>query len=257
VSAFREKLGYARSLVFTAPLIFLYTGVMGSLSLLSSLADSKGKLQHGCSRIWARMILITSGVRVSVKGLENLQAGAPYVLCANHQSHMDIPVLLVALPFPFRFAAKKELFRVPFLGWHLDRSGHISIDRENPRAAIKSMREAAEKIKQGAPLLIFPEGGTSVDGEIHSFKGGGFMLAARLAAPVVPVAIRGTRHVLGPKTYHVRGGLVEVFVGAPVSPDGLSSKELADKVRDEILARFENGEPLGREHLESADRHRR
>src|SRR5262245_22381534 len=167
------------------------------------------------------MILWTAGVRLIVHGVDNLRSVGSYVLCANHQSHMDIPVLLTALPFPFRFAAKRELFRIPFLGWHLTRSGHIPIDRENPRAAIKSMREAAEKIRQGAALVIFPEGGTSVDGEIHSFKGGGFMLAARMAAPVVPVAIRGTRRILSPKSYHLRGGVVEVSIGAPISPDGV------------------------------------
>jgi 1-acyl-sn-glycerol-3-phosphate acyltransferase len=253
-NGFLDNLTLARSLLLSAPLIFLYTGVMGSLSLLSSLADSTGKLQHGCSRIWARLILWTARVRVVVHGVDKLQAGSPYVLCANHQSHMDIPILLTALPFPFRFAAKHELFRIPFLGWHLTRSGHVPINRENPRAAIKSMREAAEKIRQGAPLVIFPEGGTSVDGEIHSFKGGGFMLAARMAAPVVPVAIRGSRRILSPNSYHLRGGVVEVSIGAPISPDGLSTRELADRVRDEIVARFENGEVVARDYAEPANR---
>ncbi len=86
---------------------------------------------------------------------------------------MDIPIVLAALPFQFRFAAKKQLFRYPFLGWHLRRSGHVPIDRENPRAAVKSLREAAEQIRQGTPVVIFPEGGTSLDGSIKPFKGGG------------------------------------------------------------------------------------
>src|SRR5687767_13591080 len=113
------KLGYARSLLITAPLVFLYTGIMGSISVASSLFDSRGGLQHACARLWARMILWTSRVRVSIKGAENIVPGTPYVLCINHQSHMDIPILLAALPFQFRFAAKKQLFRYPFLGWHL------------------------------------------------------------------------------------------------------------------------------------------
>ena len=124
-----DRLSYARSMVITAPLIFLYTGIMASLSVASSFIDSTGRIQHACSRIWARMILFTARVRVSVRGMENVKAGRPYVLCVNHQSHMDIPILLAALPFQFRFAAKKELFRYPFLGWHLSRAGHISIDR--------------------------------------------------------------------------------------------------------------------------------
>src|SRR5260370_10550930 len=111
-----NRLSYARSLLITAPLIFLYTGIMASLSLASSLIDSTGRIQHACSRIWARMILWTARVRVRVQGVENVKPGRPYVLCLNHQSHMDIPIILAALPFQFRFAAKKQLFRYPFLG---------------------------------------------------------------------------------------------------------------------------------------------
>src|SRR6516165_503536 len=193
-----ERLSYARSLLVTAPLIFLYTGVMGTLSLAGSLVDSRGRFQHGCSRIWAKMILWTARVRVRVYGLEHVQEGMPYVLCVNHQSHMDTPIVLAALPFQFRFTPKKQLFRYPFLGWHLRRSGHVPIDRENPHAAVRSLRDAAETIKDGVPILIFPEGGTSIDGSIKPFKGGSFMLATKAEAAVVPVTIRGSRAVLLP-----------------------------------------------------------
>ena len=242
----REKLSYARSLLVTAPLVFLYTAIMGSLSVSSSLIDSGGQIQHACSRIWARMILWTSRVRVRVTGIENVTAGRPYVLCANHQSHMDIPILLAGLPFQFRFAAKKELFRYPFLGWHLRRSGHLSINRENPHAAVKSLRDAADIIEKGTPVLIFPEGWTSRDGAIKPFKGGGFMLAARCNAEVVPVTIRGSRAILSVGTYHVRGGAVEIVIGQPISSAGVSTSELADRVRDEVLATFNYGKTVDR-----------
>ena len=233
-----DRLGYARSLLITAPLIFLYTGIMGSLSLASSLVDSEGRFQHACARIWSRMILWTSRVRLRVAGIDNLRRGVPYVLCVNHQSHMDIPIILAALPIQFRFAAKKQLFRYPFLGWHLRRSGHVPIDRENPHAAVKSLRDAAEKMRQGTPVVIFPEGGTSFDGSIKPFKGGGFMLATRSEAEAVPITISGSRAVLEPKTYYVRGGQVEVTVGKPIASRGLSATELANRVRAEILATF-------------------
>jgi 1-acyl-sn-glycerol-3-phosphate acyltransferase len=236
--SFLDKLSYARSLLITAPLIFLYTAIMGSLSVASSLIDSRGRVQHACSRIWARMILWTARVRVSVRGIENVKPDRPYVLCVNHQSHMDIPVVLAAFPFQFRFAAKKELFRYPFLGWHLRRSGHVPIDRENPRAAVKSLREAAETIKHGTSILIFPEGGTSLDGSIRPFKGGGFLLATMSNADIVPVTIRGSRAILVPKTYHLHGGTVEIMIGEAIPSGGVSATELASRVRDEVLATF-------------------
>jgi 1-acyl-sn-glycerol-3-phosphate acyltransferase len=241
-----KKLSYARSLLITAPLIFLYTAVMGSISVASSLFDSRGRLQHACARTWARMILWTSRIRVRVTGIENIKPNTPYVLCANHQSHMDTPIMLAALPVQFRFTPKKQLFRYPFLGWHLRRSGHVPIDRENPHAAVKSLRDAAETIRRGTPVLIFPEGGTSVDGAVRSFKGGGFMLAAKAEAQVLPVTIRGSRAVLVPKTYHVRGGNVEVIVGRPIDSAGISTSDLANRVRDEVLATFNNGKTVDR-----------
>jgi len=242
----RLKLSYARSLLITAPLIFLYTGIMGSISVASSLADARGGMQHGCSRIWARLILWTSRIRVRVTGLGNVSPDTPYVLCANHQSHMDTPIILAALPFQFRFTPKKQLFRYPFLGWHLRRSGHVAIDRENPHAAIKSLREAADAIRRGTPVLIFPEGGTSRDGNINPFKRGAFMLAAESGAAVVPVTIRGSRAVLVPKTYHVRSGVVEVIIGRPILTQGLSSTELGNRVREAIVAAFNYGKTLDR-----------
>lgn len=241
-----DRLGYARSLLVTAPLIFLATIVMGSLSLFTSLFDASGKMQHGCAKLWARAVLSISRVKVIVYGGENILPGASYVFCVNHQSHMDIPIVLAALPFAFRFASKKEHFRVPFLGWHLRRSGHIPIDRENPRAALRSLRDAEGEILRGKSLAIFPEGGTSADGRIKPFKRGGFFLATRAHAGLVPVTVRGSRAILVPKTYHVRGGAVEVFLGTPVPPEGASPAELALRIREEIVRTFGDEETLDR-----------
>lgn len=241
-----DRLSYARSLVVTAPLIAVATVVMGSLSLASSLIDSTGRIQHACARLWGRMLLRICGVSLTVSGGESLNPARTYVFCVNHQSHVDIPVVLAALPIPFRFAAKKELFRIPFLGWHLQRSGHIAIDRQNPHAAVKSFRGAGEKLRGGASLVFFPEGGTSFDGTIKPFKGGGFVLAEQAQAAVVPVTVRGSRAVLLPKTYHVRGGPIEVILGTPIAADGCPPKELAARVREEIVTTFENGKTLDR-----------
>lgn len=238
MSGSSDRISNLRSLLITAPLIVIYTAIMGSISVASSLVDSTGKMQHECARIWSRMILWTSGVRLTVSGLDNIKPGVPCVFCVNHQSHMDIPIVLVALPVQFRFLAKKQLFAIPFLGWHLRRSSQISIDRENPRAALKSMRAASAQVEKGTPVVIFPEGGTSVDGVMHPFKGGGFVLATQSKIDVVPVTIRGSRQVLVPKTWHVRSGNVEVVIGPPISSRDLSANDLAARTYERMLQTF-------------------
>jgi 1-acyl-sn-glycerol-3-phosphate acyltransferase len=246
MAGFPEKLSYVRSLCITAPLVFIVTGAMGSVSLASSLFDSSGRLQHACAKLWARIVLAICRVRLKVSWDSEFGQDVPYVFFANHQSHIDIPIILVALPVAFRFAAKKELFRIPFLGWHLRRSGHIPVDRHNPHAAVKAFRGATEKLRSGTSLVFFPEGGTSLDGDLKPFKGGGFVLAEQSQAEVVPVTIRGSRTVLLPTTYHVRGGAVEVTLGKPIPSGGFTRRELTARVREEMITVFENGETLDR-----------
>ena len=227
MAGFRERVSYLRSLFITAPLIFITTATMGSLSLASSLVDSTGRIQHGCARLWARLVLSICRVRVKVSGVFSFDRDVPYIFFVNHQSHMDIPIVLAALPISFRFAAKKELFRIPFLGWHLRRSGHIPVDRKNPHAAVKAFRSAGNRLRSGTSLVFFPEGATSLDGLIKPFKSGGFVLAEQSEASVVPVTIRGSRAVLVPKTYHVRGGPVAVTVGKPIASKSCSHTEIS------------------------------
>ena len=239
--AFRQTLSYARSLLITAPLVSGLTAGMSLISLASSIVDSSGRIQHSCARLWARLLLWICRVQLRVTGTGQLLPDRTYVFCANHQSHMDTPILLAALPQQFRFTAKKELFRMPFLGWHLRRSGHIPVDRANPYAAIRSIRDAGGKLRSGVSLAFFPEGGTSLDGNIKPFKAGGFLLATQADVDVVPVTIRGSRHVLTPKTYHVRGGTVQVILGKPRASGNLQPAELASLIRGEIVRTFDNG----------------
>jgi 1-acyl-sn-glycerol-3-phosphate acyltransferase len=237
----KDRLSYLRSLLFTNNLIYLYTAVMGTLSLGGSLFDSGGRWQHACARFWSRLILKTSGVKVRVEGLEHVKPGAPAIFCVNHQSAMDIPVLLVSLPFQFRFVAKRSLFQYPFLGWHLRRSGHIAVYRERPGHARRSLDEAVRKIREGHPVVMFPEGERSRTGEILPFKPGAFHLALRAGVPVVPVTLNGTMAVLRPDTFHVRPGRVEMIVHPPIPTAGLRSEHvhrLAERVRDQVLSRF-------------------
>ncbi len=237
----RFYLSYLRSLLFTNPLIYLYTAACGTLSLCGSLFDSHGRWQHACARLWSWLILKTSGIRVRVEGLENVKPAATAIYCANHMSTMDIPILFVYLPVQFRFLAKRSLFHVPFLGWHLRRSGHIPVDRQRPHEALKSFDLAASKVREGCPVVLFPEGHRSRDGRVGPFKAGTFYLAIRSGMPIVPVTLNGTRHVHKPDTLHVRAGQTEMIVGKPIPTAGLTLEEvdaLSERVRQQILSRF-------------------
>jgi 1-acyl-sn-glycerol-3-phosphate acyltransferase len=237
----KDFLSYLRSLLFTNNLIYLYTAVMGTLSLGGSLFDSGGRWQHACARFWSRLILRTSGIRVKVEGLEHVNPRAPAIFCVNHQSSMDIPVLLVNLPFQFRFVAKRSLFRYPFMGWHLRRSGHVAVYRDRPGEARKSLDEAVRKIRDGYPVVVFPEGGRSRTGEILPFKAGAFHLAVRAGVPIMPVTLNGTMAVLRPDTVHIRPGRVEMIVHPLIPTAGLTNedvRQLAERVRNQVLSRF-------------------
>lgn len=235
-----DTLSYLRSLLFTNNLIYLYTAVMGTLSLTGSLFDSRGRWQHWCARTWSRLILWTSRISVSVAGLENT-TGGPTIFCVNHQSSMDIPALLAHLPFQFRFVAKRSLFRYPFMGWHLRRSGHIAVGRDQPGEARRSVDEAAGRIREGYPVVIFPEGGRSRDGEFLPFKSGAFHLAILAGVPVTPVTLNGTMAVLRPDSVHIRPGHIEMIVHPAIPTAGLTKEnagELAAQVRNQMLKRF-------------------
>ena len=241
---FKNFLSYLRSLLFTNLLIYFYTAVCGTASVCGSIFDGRGRWQHGCARAWSWLILKTSGIRVKVEGVENVSASETLIFCANHQSAMDIPILFANLPVQFRFLAKRPLFDLPFLGWHLRRSGHIPVDRDRPHEARKSFDQAAAKIREGSSVVLFAEGHRSRDGKVGPFKAGSFYLAILAGAPIVPITLNGTRWVLEPDTYHVRRGQTEVIIHKPVPTVGLTLEDvdaLCARVRDQIISRFRPG----------------
>ena len=224
-TSLRNALSWVRSIFFFDPLIYVYTVVLGTLSLLSSLFDRGGRVQHGFARLWSWLILHTIGARVVVSGLERVDTARPHVYAVNHISAMDIPVLYTRLPFQFRILAKKELFRYPFMGWHLRRSGQIPIDRDNARASMRSMNAAVQTLRAGMPLVIFPEGGRSPDGAVRPFMSGAFYIAAKAGVEIVPMALVGTYELLPMNSFHIRPRKVELAVGEPISTEGYTVRD--------------------------------
>jgi 1-acyl-sn-glycerol-3-phosphate acyltransferase len=226
-----------RSVLFSTPMIALCTIVMGSISLIASFFDHTGKSQHALARVWGKMLLAVSFMRVSVVGVEKLDPNGPYVFVANHGSYMDIPALLATLPQQFRFFAKKGLYSIPFLGTHLRRAGHLPVDRSSPRASLKSMMEASRMISgRGISVLNFPEGGRSQEG-LHEFKEGPAYIAIKAGVPVVPVAIVGARELLPMGSGHLKSGHIVVRVGNPIPTEGMEASqrmELTRRLHDDV-----------------------
>lgn len=224
-------MSFARSLLFSTPLLALATVVMALCSLAASLFDSSGNVQHEMARIWARILLAVSFIRVRVHGLEHLDRRANYVFVANHTSYMDIPALLARLPYQFRFFAKKGLYQIPFLGWHLHRAGHLPVDRTNARNSLKSMSAGARIVaERGISVLLFPEGGRTKVG-LREFKEGAAYIAIKAGVPVVPVAIAGMRELLPMESIHLRAGEAELRVGAPIATAGLKLSDREELTR--------------------------
>jgi 1-acyl-sn-glycerol-3-phosphate acyltransferase len=225
-----------RTVFYLIPLVSVYTIVLGTTSLVSTLFDRSGNFAHACARAWARLILGTTGVRVRVSGLEHLEPGRSYVFAANHQSIYDIPILFASIPAQLRIVAKQSLGQIPFMGWHLRRAGHLLVDRKNPGADI--VRKMRRLVSESSSLIVFPEGTRSVDGRLGRFKKGSFLVAIDAGLPVVPVSISRSRQVMSKGQLMVRPGEVELTVHPPIATSGVARDavvQFAERVR-EIVA---------------------
>lgn len=224
--------------VYTAVWAAASTVVYGTAVLCIS--PFNNRLARYIAHLWCIHLLFMCGIRVTTTGGEKLDAKTLYVFIANHQSYFDIPVLYAGLPFALSFIAKKELFFIPFFGWGIAAIGHIWIDRENARAARKSITRAIEKLKcQGISLVLFPEGTRSITGEVGEFKRGSFTLALEAGVPVVPVSILGTRDVLPKRSRRFVPGTATLVIGDPIMPPELSKLDktkLSELVRERIVA---------------------
>ena len=216
---------------------YLHTVVMGSLSLLLWPFDRTGTLQFWCARWWCRLVAWSIFARIRVHGVAHVRPGQAYVYMANHSSLIDIPALFAYLPYPFRIMAKRELFFVPFMGWHLWTAGHFPIDRRDRRRTIRSLRRVIEGVRGGTSLAVFPEGTRTRDGRLQEFKPGTFKIALKAGVPIVPVTIRGTFRLLPSTTLVPKPGRVDVILGEPIETRDYNQErlpELIERTKDVI-----------------------
>ena len=215
-----------RSYFIFDPLIWLYTLVLGIVALPGGMFDKSGRRLHWFSRTWSWLIMKTIMSPVKVTGLGRIDTSKAHVYAVNHASAMDIPVLYVYLPFQFRIVFKKELLVYPVVGWQLKRSGQVCIDQQKPTNSIAAIRSAVKSLKAGMPLVIYPEGGRTPDGEIKPFLPGAFFLAIKAQVDIVPVALVGTYELLPMDTYHIKSRPLEMRVGEPISTIGLTLRDM-------------------------------
>jgi 1-acyl-sn-glycerol-3-phosphate acyltransferase len=233
-----------RTVFFLIPAISVYTIVLGAVSIVSSLFDRRGYFAHHCARAWSWLILKTTGVRVTIEGLERIVPGRTYVFVSNHQSIYDTPVVFASLPYQLRIIAKESLARFPVLGWHLRRGGHLFVDRKHPdRAGILNRWRAL--VSEGLSLIIYAEGTRSADGHVARFKAGSFLLAIEAGLPIVPLAIIGTRQTMPKGRLRTEPAEVTLVIHDAIQPPPLESptvqdaKALADRVHDIVSAAVE------------------
>ncbi len=214
-----------RSNLLQVPVFALGTALFGSLALFASLWDHSGRLQHRIARLWARYSLWCSWSPLTVEGREHLRVTGPVVYASNHTSYMDTPVLFASIPGQFRILAKRELWKIPFIGWYLNRSGQIPVDIDTTRAALTSLSGGVKTLRSGMPVFVFPEGGRTPDGHLQPFMNGAAYLAIRAQVPVVPMALSGVYHLLPMHTKHIFPTQLWLRVGAPIDTRGMTVRD--------------------------------
>lgn len=229
--------------------MILLTIPLCALAIFCSLKDRVGIFIHRNIAVpWAKILLMMSGVKVYVRGLENIKKNKQYIFVTNHQSYFDILALLATIPIPFAFVMKEELMEIPLFGKAMEKAGYVGISREDPRRAIAGMKRAEKKVKEGFSLVIFPEGTRSLDGSLGEFKRGAFNLALKTKLDLVPVAIKDSFKIVKKGTLRIKHGSFSVTILEPISSSGLSKREiprLVKEIREKIQQRLLNGPCLG------------
>ena len=221
-------------------LIIIHSTICSILALIFSI-DRSFFLYYKLSKFFSKGILLISGIKLSVTGLENFNHNKIYVFVSNHSSQYDIPSLQYAIPLPISIVFKKELSKIPVFGWQLRTGPYIMIDRSNAESALKSIEKAKKRMieKKLSPLL-YPEGTRSKTGEVQPFKRGAFYLASKVGFPVIPVTVSGASEILPKGKFKIKRGTIYVHFDKPISTENILSRkdelDLMEKVRDIIIS---------------------
>jgi 1-acyl-sn-glycerol-3-phosphate acyltransferase len=229
------------SYLLLVPLVGLATAGFGCISLLVGLWDKSGRQQHAIAHLWARTLLLISLSPVKIIGREKFHEHETAVYASNHLSYMDTPVLFAKLPFQFRILAKQSLWKVPFIGWYLHRSGQVPVDNKSPRSLIASLNRGVGTLKSGMPLMLFPEGGRAATGQLQTMMSGCAYMAIKAQVPLIPLTLIGTYELLPIHVYALHPRPLLIVVGDPIPTTGLNAREadaLTQRLFDSISATY-------------------
>ncbi len=219
----------------------MYTSCIHASCRLATLfvrdEDAKEEVFRKGSRLWGSLLTDAALLNIKVSGLENIPEDTNVIFTPNHQSYLDVFIMLKYLRTPFRFVIMRDLFKVPVLGPHITRSGFLSLDRKDRKGAIKTIHLIIEMLRKGESFLIFPEGMLTQDGNVGAFGRGTSMIIQRSGKPVVPISIDGTFNVLPKGAWSLSRGEVKIKIGKPIrfgEHHGEISKESSIKIGDEL-----------------------
>jgi 1-acyl-sn-glycerol-3-phosphate acyltransferase len=226
-------------LIWLAIAAVLVTLPCASATLLVAMVKSTSPLIDRIMTVWAKALVRAAGIELHTENAQRLDPASRYILVANHYSYLDIPCIVAAIDQPVRFMAKASLFQIPIFGWALNRAGFIPIDRQNRRTAVKSFDLAADRIRKGNTIVIFPEEGRTREREMKPFQRGAFLLAIKSKKTIVPIAIDSTFDVFPAIRWRVTPGPVTVRIGTPIETANATVREkerLAQEARAQIEA---------------------
>lgn len=232
-------------MIRSALLVILGVAITGFMSLcaiiFSYVSPGENKI-HKIANLWAKILLLIATTKVDVIGGQNILTRGPQIFMANHASDFDILIVLAHIPGQFRWIAKKELFRIPLFGKAMRNAGYIEIDRQHHERALKSIDEAARKIKEGKSVMTFPEGTRSRDGKIKPFKQGMFYLSLKSGVPIVPISIIGAAEIMPKRSLRVNAGQITMVIDKPIDVRGYTIETrdaLIEHVHEVICRNFD------------------